>query len=911
MAATPSTGATLNWYGTAATGGVASATATTPSTVSAGTVNYYVSQTLNECESERTAIAITVKPTPAAPSVASPLIACQNRTGYALTATPTVGGTLKWYGTAATGGTATPAPAALSTSTLGSATYYVSQLVNGCEGPRAALTVTINAVPALPSTGAPGAYCEGAIAQALSAAGQSLKWYGTNATAGSSSGTPTVPKTNLVGITNYYVTQTINGCESDRAAIPVQVNDTPNAPGAPGVEFCLGSSVPALTVTLVASATPKWYGANVSGGTATANAPVPTNTTVGTTTYYVSQVLAGCESPRASLSVRVKAIPGAPVVSPVSFCSNGPAQPLSATGSNLKWYTSSDSPLGGPPTPNTGTVGSQVFKVSQTSNENCEGPKASLTVSVNPSPDRPLVSNLTYCQTQQDQPPQNLSPLTASGQSLKWYTGDNKPLGNAPLPSIDRAGTQSYQVTQTVNTCESQKAIIQVTVTTPATPLLPKSLVVYCINQNAVPLEAVGETGSQLKWIDPYGRVTNEAPTPSTLNTNVKPEGDEFYVYQIGTSGCYSARSTIRAIVNTVPTLGLLAPTASVNLGQNAPLRLKFTGSGPYSYSLTGGYAGTSRTSDTTIAVLPRGNTTYQVAAVTNACGLGLPGNPATATILVRTPTVVTSSLPTSTLCAGASLTVPFTTTGEFNQGNTFGIEVVSVADTSKKYEISAIAASSPITGPLPLTLASGQYFVHVKANNPAIGVLGSNSPTLLTVRSLPVATLTGTQEIADGIPASLTFTFGGDGPWTVAYADSLTSYSATTATSPYVVEMRPIRTTTYRLTGVTNNCGTGSFAGTATVTVLTVLGTDDGSLDPFVKAYPVPTQTTLVVEVRMPLTREPAILSLTDAQGRPVMQQKTRKPLNELDLTTQPNGVYILRIQVGDRQTVRKVLKQ
>jgi hypothetical protein len=671
--------------------------------------------------------------------------------------------------------------------------------------------------------------------------------------------------------------------------------------------------VPALTASLVANATVNWYGINQTGGTASATAPVPGNSTVGTTVYYVSQTLVGCEGPRASLPVRVKATPGAPGVSPVSFCNNGPAQPLTANGTNLKWYDANDGALGGTPTPGTGTVGTQTFKVSQTTNEGCEGPKANLTVIINALPGLPNVSDVTYCQAQQDQPAQNVQSLasSASGQNLRWYFNDGNSFPSAPIPSIDRAGTQVFFVSQTVNNCEGGRASIQVKVNTTAAPTTPKPIVTYCINDKATPLEAVGETGGQLRWVDPYKNVTTNAPTPATQNTNIDPNGDAFYVYQLGTNGCYSPRSTIRVIVNTTPTLALIAPTATVNLGQRAPLQLKFTGSGPYSYTVTGGYEGRSRSSDTTISVLPRGNTTYQIAAVTNGCGVGLPGNPATAVISVRVPTVATSSLTASTLCAGTSLVVPFTTTGSFTTGNIFRIEMVSAADTTKKYAIPATASGSPVTGPLPLTLTSGQYYVRVKADNPEVGITGSNSPTLLTVRSLPSATLTGTQSIYEGTPVSLTFTFGGDGPWTVAYADSLRSYSATTANSPYVVEARPARTTTYQLTNVTNSCGSGPLSGTAVITVMPLLGVDDNSLDPLVKTYPVPTETTLVVELDLPLTRDPAVLSLTDLKGQPVIQHTTRNRLNELNLTSQPTGIYLLRIQVGDRQTVRKVLKQ
>ena len=81
---------------------------------------------------------------PPAPIVTSPLNYCQGATAVPLTATPSAGGTLNWYGTSATGGTASPTAPTPSTATVGSTTYYVSQTIGGCESPRAAIVVNVN-----------------------------------------------------------------------------------------------------------------------------------------------------------------------------------------------------------------------------------------------------------------------------------------------------------------------------------------------------------------------------------------------------------------------------------------------------------------------------------------------------------------------------------------------------------------------------------------------------------------------------------------------------------------------------------------------------------------------------------------------------------------------------------------------
>ncbi|WP_395634355.1 hypothetical protein, partial [Flavobacterium sp.] len=83
-------------------------------------------------------------PLPAAPIVTSPVSYCQNAIANPLAATPVSGGILNWYGTNLTGGSASTIAPTPTTTTIGSITYYVSQTVGGCEGPRAGIVVNVN-----------------------------------------------------------------------------------------------------------------------------------------------------------------------------------------------------------------------------------------------------------------------------------------------------------------------------------------------------------------------------------------------------------------------------------------------------------------------------------------------------------------------------------------------------------------------------------------------------------------------------------------------------------------------------------------------------------------------------------------------------------------------------------------------
>ncbi|HRS19502.1 MAG TPA: glycosyl hydrolase family 8, partial [Bacteroidales bacterium] len=149
--------------------------------------------------------------------------------------------------------------------------------------------------PSAPTVTTPVTYCQGATATALTATGTSLNWY-TVATGGTASTTAPTPSTATAGNTTYYVSQTVSGCESTRASIVVTITALPSAPTVTTpVIYNQGAVSTALTAT---GTSLKWYTV-ATGGTASTTAPTPSTTTVGNTTYYVSQTVSGCESPRA------------------------------------------------------------------------------------------------------------------------------------------------------------------------------------------------------------------------------------------------------------------------------------------------------------------------------------------------------------------------------------------------------------------------------------------------------------------------------------------------------------------------------------------------------------------------------------------------------------------------------------
>ncbi|GAB3027250.1 hypothetical protein GCM10027185_28820 [Spirosoma pulveris] len=908
LTAVQTSGATLNWYD-ASPGSVASTIAPTPSTTGTGIFTYYVSQSINGCEGPKSPIIVLIQATPTAPTVSSVQLYCQGGTATPVSATASPGGVLNWY-TAATGGGSSLTPPTPALTSSGNVIYYVSQSLNGCEGPRAPVNITIKSAPAVPTvTGSP-AFCQGTVASplvALPAPGGTLNWY-TALTGGSGTTVAPSPVTTSAGIVMYYVSQTdISGCESSRTPVTVRINALPTSPTTASVSYCQGAA--AVPLTAIGSSL-SWYTAQ-TGGTASTVAPVPITTNAGVSTYFVSQTDAnGCESTRSLLLVVVSPTPTAPSVTPLlPVCQNSPPFVLQAAGQNLKWYADATSMnnMGSSVTVSTAQAGPFSYYVSQTVNQ-CESPRTLVQGVVNALPLPPAVANLNVCQ---DVPAQ---PLTAVGTALQWYDSADNPIAvPTPVTKVDVNQTYIYKVTQTVNGCTSLKAtmIYTVNVTPSPTVVTPVS---YCQNAVAKPLEA---TGTSLRWYSPTGAITTVAPTPPTTAVTA---GASYSVSQLNTLGCESRKSEIKVTVNALPT-ARLAGTTTVSLGTSAVLSLTLTGTGPYGYVLSDGAIGTAETgasSDITISkitVTPSTTTSYSVVSVTNACGNGTVSG--VATISVEVPSILTGALGSSSICTGTLLTVPFATSGKFTAANTFVVEIASATGDSLSRRYTPIAngllQGNTVVTTIPSTVAAGLYYIRVSATNAPYAVPGIRSPTLLTIKALPTASLSASKKlIYKSESTELLFTLSGEAPWTISYAAGAEIRSAGATKNLYSLTVTPATTTTYKLLSVSNICGVGKIEGTDTTTIrVDVLLAESDPFGNSVKVYPVPADEVVTVDIDLPLQKEPAQLQLIGFDGHITEQVSTRQKQTTLQLDKVSAGTYLLYITIGNKTTVRKILKR
>ncbi|ADB36554.1 T9SS type A sorting domain-containing protein [Spirosoma linguale] len=201
-------------------------------------------------------------------------------------------------------------------------------------------------------------------------------------------------------------------------------------------------------------------------------------------------------------------------------------------------------------------------------------------------------------------------------------------------------------------------------------------------------------------------------------------------------------------------------------------------------------------------------------------------------------------------------------------------------------------------------------YYVTQTGN----GCEGPKATLEVDVRPLATATITGSQTILQGQPASLKVTLSGDSPWSFSYRDSTTAGPGTvqtiqTSATSYTVAIKPVQSTAYYLTSVSNGCGRGILAGSAAVvTVIPLLAMEEPPGD--VVIYPVPAAATLTVQIPGLSSKKPATLRLTTETGTIVMEQETTREHSILNVSTYPAGMYVLQVYVGSQVVSKRVVK-
>lgn len=268
-------GASIQWYQTA------NSDIALDTNVALSTNQYFVSQSINDCESERTMIEVTVFETPTIPTAESQTL-CQNSMIIDLIANGAEGAIFNWYESEDS------ETALLNNEILQSGSYFVSQTINNCESEKLEVIITILETPDVVDA-LDQVFCNSAVVADLEVINNTnqINWYA------SIEATEPLPLDFALVSGIYYVSQNINSCEGPRSEVLVEITEVPEAPTYSGtLIFNQGTMLFEIDINFFANMIIQWYIMNEDGSFT----PIESNTIMEETTYYVSQSLNGCES---------------------------------------------------------------------------------------------------------------------------------------------------------------------------------------------------------------------------------------------------------------------------------------------------------------------------------------------------------------------------------------------------------------------------------------------------------------------------------------------------------------------------------------------------------------------------------------------------------------------------------------
>ncbi len=463
----------------------------------------------------------------------------------------------------------------------------------------------------------------------------------------------------MSGITSA-ITYTITGsdsalgnCLSKTFLLTVYPTST-TAPVGTDVSYCVGATASPLTAT---GTSLLWY-TTATGGTGSTTAPTPTTSTSGSTDYYVSQTIAGCESPRDTVTVTVS--PGAAAITgPTNVC-NGFTTSLSDASPSGTWSSSASSIASvGATTGNVAGVSPGTATITYTLPTGCYV-TANMVVNAQPGaisgPTAVCVGSAI-----------NLTDTSTTGT---WSSG------NTSIASVSSAGVVTGVAAGTTGISYTLPTgcVAYVTITVNALPSAIAGPSSVCVG-SAITLSSTG-SGT---WTS--ASVSNATVSSSGVVTGVA-SGSAVITYTLAT-GCYR---TATVTVNALPS-AISGPTA---VCQGSSITL--------SSSPTGGNWASANTSVAQV-VTSSGVVTGIVSGTSNITYTAPNGCQAATTVAVNPlPTAISGS---SAVCVGASVTLSSTpTTGTW----TSSAPSTATVSGSGGLVTGAAAGSATITYTLPTT---------------------------------------------------------------------------------------------------------------------------------------------------------------------------------------------------------------
>jgi hypothetical protein len=224
------------------------------------------------------------------------------------------------------------------------------------------------------------------------------------------------------------------------------------------------------------------------------SAPVPSTSTAGVYSYYVSQANSNNdESPRVAITVTINALPSTPIISAsgnTSFCSGGSVDLTSSATTGNSWSTSSTSQA-----ITVATSGS--YTVTVTDNNGCSATSTATVVNVSSAPAPTINTSATAACSGE-----TVTLTSSTADAYLWSNGDT-----TQAIQVTASGNFSV-ITTNSNACDGVGTSVQTTVTFTTTPSAAAS---FSTNGNVVTFTNTSTGASSYSWN--FSDFTNSSAT--------------------------------------------------------------------------------------------------------------------------------------------------------------------------------------------------------------------------------------------------------------------------------------------------------------------------------------------------------------------------------------------------------------
>ncbi len=195
-------------------------------------------------------------------------------------------------------------------------------------------------------------------------------------------------------------------------------------------------------------------------------------------------------------------------------------------------------------------------------------------------------------------------------------------------------------------------------------------------------------------------------------------------------------------------------------------------------------------------------------------------------------------------------------------------------------------------------------YFV---SQSNSYGCESKKAKINVTIIPLATATISGDASLLNGDSTLLKVNLTGELPAELKLSDGRSFIANQT---PFMIEVRPSKSTTYTLKEIKNSCGVGFINGSAKITILEPLAAEE-PVENIVNIFPNPTSEQFVVEF-FKTTPKNAGISITDINGR-IMQERKLKGIGKqeeiFDINQYSSGIYLIKSFFDDKTIIKKIV--